>query len=895
MAYASIAKITPQYDEQIGWWLKFYNPFTTTPISMSIDETGDTLLAKSQLDINGFPTTDGTQIFTPYLDRAYDAYLFPTEAEADANDTINAKRIAINQNPTSNIISQGQLIRLEDYVEQTDQYIEQAWDRFVADIENPSSQNYQIKTIIIGANPLNSDGKWEQFTPIQLFSDLHVISEGYLIDWVSTDDTVNTRRIRGMWEAIAPDPTVETTITAPINGFTNNGETTITVASTTGMSVGGYVEINVNPQVDFLTGVFPRVTRFNQVTEIIDSNNLKIDTPIYWDLPATTGIADVKFFPEETVPKNITIEGMRFIDTSFQDLPPNVQTPAYVIGPIFFKHVSRTKTIDCVGVNLKLPLVQYNRFHDVYAQDLESIRPTAREGGEGYTIQCSNGVHAFLENIKGQATRHVWDFTSVSHATAINCIADKPSGFVYADYTLHGQAEDHITIINCIGTNWGLDSDTAQFGGYTYDIHFMDCDFSGTTTPRQGLKVKYSNCYLGAWRSTSDGIAADIEFDSCRFLSSTEINMLGDTRVDGQNYVRRLVMEGTSRIRCSSVNISGFDSMYLGDEVEFYSAGASNGLITLLDIPVSVNKCRTENVVFSYQGECQDITIGAKLDLTENGATLISAGVRCSALTSSDPVKIKILPETFMKGKAGETTHKAFLIQQGSGTSTDCELTWNGGTFVDLEDVSALVNTLDYTGTINGVNFGSGGVAYVVSGTDSLLPSGIVAMTNYYADPSKNFEMPIETTFEQLTVQNGTNSTALQTTTTPIDMESTGFVSVNGISGATISNEDISLPLGRYEVNIDVTAEKSDGSSGQTILNGQINIISGDTKTIPLAYGRSGLSSSGIQACDISSTRNFTLGSNSVLNIEFDAATSMTIPASNAESRSFYLEINKIG
>ena len=797
--------------------------------------------------------------------------------------------------PCGEIVVQGKLVRLEDYVQDTDNYIEQAWDRFVADINNPNSQNYQIKTIVIGANPLDSLGTWEQFTPIQLFSDLHIISEGFLIDWVSTDDTVNTRRIRGMWEAIAPDPTVETTITAPIEGFTNDGETTITVASTTGMVAGGYVEINVNPQVDFLTGIFPRVTRFNQVTEVIDATTIKIDTPIFWDLPATTGIADVKFFPEDSVPKNITIEGMRFTDTSFQDLPPGVQTPNYVIGPMFFKHVSRIKTIDCVGVNLKLPLVQYNRFHDIYAQDLESIRPTAREGGEGYTIQCSNGVHAFLENIKGQATRHVWDFTSVSQGTAINCMADKPSGFVYADYTLHGQAEDHITAINCIGTNWGLDSDTAQFGGYTYNIHFIDCNFSGTTTPRQGLKVKYSNCYLGAWRSTSDGIAADIEFDSCRFLSSTEINMIGDVRVDGQDYPRRLVMEGTSRIRCSSVNITGFDSMYLGDEVELYSTGASNGLVTVLDTPVSVNKCRTENVVFSYQGTCEDITIGAKLDLTTNGATLISAGVRCSALTATDPVKIKILPETFFKGKAGETTHKAFLIQQGSGTATDCELTWNGGTFVDLEDVSALVNTLTYTGTINGVNFGSGGVAYVISGTDSELPSGIVSGSNYYLDPSKNFERPESGIFQQITVQNGSTSTPIPTTIAALNMESTGFTNTNEISGATISTTDITLPAGRYEVNVDITGEKSDGSSGQTVLNAQIDIISGDTKSIPLAYGRSGLSSSGAQACDISSTRNFTLSSESVLNIDLDGATSMAIPSSSSESRAFYLEINRVG
>jgi len=99
MAYAPITGMALQYDEQDGWFLKFYKPSTTTPIAMSIDSTGNTTLAKCELDNDGFPTTDGTQLFIPFLDQNYDAYLFPTAAEADANDTINAKRVAQNINP----------------------------------------------------------------------------------------------------------------------------------------------------------------------------------------------------------------------------------------------------------------------------------------------------------------------------------------------------------------------------------------------------------------------------------------------------------------------------------------------------------------------------------------------------------------------------------------------------------------------------------------------------------------------------------------------------------------------------------------------------------------------------------------------------------------------------
>ena len=99
MAYAPVASIIFNYDELPSYWLKFYKPNTTTPIAMATDVTGGTTLAKAQLDLQGFPTTDGTTLFIPFLNQSYDAYLFPTAAEADANDTVNAIRVAQSINP----------------------------------------------------------------------------------------------------------------------------------------------------------------------------------------------------------------------------------------------------------------------------------------------------------------------------------------------------------------------------------------------------------------------------------------------------------------------------------------------------------------------------------------------------------------------------------------------------------------------------------------------------------------------------------------------------------------------------------------------------------------------------------------------------------------------------
>ena len=96
MSYAAIAYIIPQYEDHPNEWLKAYEPATTTPKLLATDSTGATTLAKAELDINGFPQTVGTVRFIPFIDGAYDLWLFATEADADSNNTGNAVKMADN-------------------------------------------------------------------------------------------------------------------------------------------------------------------------------------------------------------------------------------------------------------------------------------------------------------------------------------------------------------------------------------------------------------------------------------------------------------------------------------------------------------------------------------------------------------------------------------------------------------------------------------------------------------------------------------------------------------------------------------------------------------------------------------------------------------------------------
>lgn len=94
MAFTQIAGIAPNYRDYKNWWLKAYEPGTTTPKLMSDNDTGSPTSAKYELNKDGFIISSGGALIIPHIDGDYDLWLFPTEVEADANDTTNAERLA---------------------------------------------------------------------------------------------------------------------------------------------------------------------------------------------------------------------------------------------------------------------------------------------------------------------------------------------------------------------------------------------------------------------------------------------------------------------------------------------------------------------------------------------------------------------------------------------------------------------------------------------------------------------------------------------------------------------------------------------------------------------------------------------------------------------------------
>ena len=96
MAWTPISGTMTQYSTSANilaanYYIKFYQSGTTTAFNMATDSTGGTTLDKCQLDSSGYPTTDGTTRFIPYVDQTYKIVLYQNATDADNNTTGNAE------------------------------------------------------------------------------------------------------------------------------------------------------------------------------------------------------------------------------------------------------------------------------------------------------------------------------------------------------------------------------------------------------------------------------------------------------------------------------------------------------------------------------------------------------------------------------------------------------------------------------------------------------------------------------------------------------------------------------------------------------------------------------------------------------------------------------------
>lgn len=117
MARRPLAGLLPQYAKNAGgaaaanYWLKLYQPNSTNAnIVMYTLQEGGATLEKCKLNSRGETISnvnDDDSTFIPYVENDYDAYLFFTESDADANNTNNA--VFLGQNIQGELVQEGDL------------------------------------------------------------------------------------------------------------------------------------------------------------------------------------------------------------------------------------------------------------------------------------------------------------------------------------------------------------------------------------------------------------------------------------------------------------------------------------------------------------------------------------------------------------------------------------------------------------------------------------------------------------------------------------------------------------------------------------------------------------------------------------------------------------------
>lgn len=96
MPWSPVAGLIPQYQRSDGalasdYYLKFYQEGTVTPLSMAINDTGSSTLAKCKLNSSGEPVNGSDAPFIPYINADYKIALFKNSTDADNNTTANAQ------------------------------------------------------------------------------------------------------------------------------------------------------------------------------------------------------------------------------------------------------------------------------------------------------------------------------------------------------------------------------------------------------------------------------------------------------------------------------------------------------------------------------------------------------------------------------------------------------------------------------------------------------------------------------------------------------------------------------------------------------------------------------------------------------------------------------------
>ncbi len=650
--------------------------------------------------------------------------------------------------PSWEDIPQQPAVLLSRLYQDGDTSLSQAWNRAMSEISTPSSQYYQTNHIVLGKYPGDASGVWPHNTPVQIPSDFTV--SGGKVEWTNTNETVVYKRQRGMFEAIGATGANPVTINADIA----EGDNTLTIASTTGMEVGGYVYISCDTVADQTTGMFPIIYTFAKITSI-SGNVIGINTKFAWPVDRATILATdstatftVTYYAEEAVPKNIRVYDIDILDSGIAvshapRATNNPVQPDYVIGPFYFQYVDNIEVRKCRGESLTCPLVQIREYVDCAVYDLYSQYPRAISAGEGYTVTMSRGSRGRQYRCGGYETRHVCDFTSTWDGLAEDCWDDTPaSGDAKTDrvsFLVHARYDADIKWVRCNGLRLSTGAGFG-FGMWVNNMTFDSCNLRALNgrgavgqTIFKGGSIESLGTYIGD-QIIIDGTYVIAESGYFRLENRPNYVPLSTNGVE---------LRGKTRLRLE--NVEYFNSFSVGKDVELRNGSATTTLISeILDVKNIIIDGYVERRRFIIKGAPERITIGENAHFWTDLHTTSGGFVNIKDLTVG---KIDFTCHgKFETTYVGTDFSRPFVIEKDLGVdfTVNCNIT--GTRFVGTwDEVSRIVSPgLTVRGTISG-NIYEGATAINLMdaptfGVRQIWPSSVKVHNNWHETEDNNWD-----------------------------------------------------------------------------------------------------------------------------------------------------------
>ena len=521
MAYAPIALIMPQYEDYPNYWLKAYEQGTVTPLPMATDAAAGTTLAKSELDTQGFPTTAASARFIPFIDGDYDLWLFPTEAEADANDTANAIQFAdnLNADPVSSIEGVIFVETIPDFATLRARSTTSVVNNEGVIVLSHDAPNFSL------ANPYNGGGQfaWDSTSTesdnnatvlkaadaatgrwIRLFSDvieaawfnvtgitddttavndaINFLTDGQTLSFASVvgDDiilriqqsyeksniTIDFAGKNIIWDTEPAADATEEINNGIINfvgttaGFTENFTLTSDQTENT-------IEWPVLDETDYAEGDWLLIRTnlaedsMRYLVEVIatDTNKILIDYQLGYTIPSGTQITYTKYNPV----KNVVVKNVNYDDQTASDRDTG-------LGFIGYKYAYKCHIKNIESDNQFFKAVSQQFVNNCNVDGVKCRTPQAITGGEGYVINNSGALYCHYNDIHSYYERHLIDFTTAAFCTISNSHSSSPEPTAAsASFVSHGAYEHDITIEDCNGDiSFG---NSAGFGDANKRIH----------------------------------------------------------------------------------------------------------------------------------------------------------------------------------------------------------------------------------------------------------------------------------------------------------------------------------------------------------------------------------------------------------------------------------------